>query len=77
MVFLGTLTVDGGIDMYLEYKDGTYLVLYKSRAYGSYMYFNLDGMILASTFKNKLYEEILYHELMLRMDYVKSKICCL
>lgn len=73
MLFLGTLHADGGINMYLENKGGTYLVRYQSKT-GTYMLFALDGTLLQSTFKNTLYIDILRHELMARHDMVMERI---
>lgn len=73
MLFLGTLYSDGGINMYLENKGGTYLVRYQSKT-GTYMLFALDGTLLQSTFKNTLYIDILRYELMVRHDMVMERI---
>lgn len=74
MLYLGVLVSSGGIEMYLENKGGTYLIYYKSKLYDSYMYLALDGTILASTFRNALYNEILKQEFLVRRDWVLSKI---
>lgn len=74
MLYIGMLAVDGGIDVFVENKGGTYLVLYKSRRRESYMYLALDGTLLASTFRNTLYNDLLVHEYLVRKDYILSKI---
>lgn len=73
MLFLGTLCADGGINMYLENKGGTYLVRYQSKT-GTYMLFALDGTLLQSTFKNTLYIDVLRHELMVRHNMIMERL---